>query len=233
MARYEHEYGTLRFSQTGYLAFVRALRAQYNDYINAVYAASLNLHKELSAIAGTGKTQRQHERFRRYEDRYDDVAHPTARGVINIPDSLMAVIKAELFRGANGTLCIPRQKAFATLTNKQTTFSLPHSEGFGVHVSATAKTLRWDVARNNHAVRDAHHHAIAQVMFNTLNQHTWKRGEGGLFWHSDEYSEDAARENDSPTTASISVSYGPAGAEEQDRHYCHVNDRFRQRRRSR
>lgn len=221
MSRYEHEYGTINFTKTGYMSFVRALRSAYNDFINELYQASLDIHTVLAAQTGSGKLQRQRDMFAEYtsEDRNLNNVLKNGAPRFSISTNLWLHIKNELFRGEGGSLCKPRQSAFATLTNKQVAFNLPHCDEFTIALSDKYYTLSWNVRRNNHAVRDARAHPIADLMFSVLSDYKWKRGEGGVFWYTDEYSESADEENDENHSMEISGVYGPVGqAKEDDEH---------------
>lgn len=219
MSKYENENGSISFTKTGYMQVIRDVRKLYNAHITKIYQGALELHAELAKITGRGANDKRKALFEQYQNGQKDLRAKVSEyrsEKLDVSYELWYVIKDEMFRGKGGALCKPRKSAFKTITNKETTFSLPYIEETDLSFLLDTLSMSWSVERNNHSVDRAHENAIARLVFDYLGKYKWRRGEGGVFYHDDEYSEDAARENNCGYESSISCTFGPRGKEIQD-----------------
>jgi hypothetical protein len=220
MSKYEEERGTIQFTKTGYMQVIRDVRKLYNTYMKNVFQGALNIHAELAKIKGRGSNEKRISAFNEYTSGRKRIylkkegQYRSTELIINC--ELWWTIREEMFRGKGGTLCKPRKAAFKTLTNKETSFSIDYIDEADLSFSLDSLCMDWSVDRNNHAVDRAHENPIAKLVFSYLSNYKWRRNEGGTFYYDDEYSEDAANDNNESYSSSVSHVFGPIGKRAQD-----------------
>lgn len=220
MSKYEEERGTIQFTKTGYMQVIREVRKIYNTYISNVYKGVLNIHVELSKIKGRGSHDKRLLALNEYIHGRKRI-HVKKAGEyrakqLAISHELWWDIKKELFRGKGGTLCKPRKSAFKAITNKETSFSFDYIDEADMSFSFQTLSMEWYVDRNTRSVERAHENPLAKLVFGYLNNYKWRRNEGGTFYYDDEYSEDAANDNNESYSSSVSHVFGPIGKKAQD-----------------
>ena len=230
MSKNENERGNISFTKTGYMQVIREVRKLYNAHITKIYQGALELHAELAKITGRGANDKRKALFEEYQHGQKYLRAKVSEfrfEKLSISYELWYAIKDEMFRGKGGTLCKPRKSAFKTITNKEASFSLPYIEETDLSFSLESLNMSWSVGRNNRSVERAHENAIARLVFDYLGKYKWRRGEGGVFYHDDEYAEDAARENGCGYESSISCTFGPRGKEIQDEKWDFMHQQAR------
>lgn len=236
------ETGDIQFTKTGYTKIIGAYRKAYNEYINNVFDIAMTIHSQLHSIKGGSATKRRKEKANELLSSHDathysfsSMCHTALK--FHIQSELIYLIKAELFRGKNGTLTKPRRSAFPKLTNKDRTFDLhdgelsvsfkdAYTDTYGWKVCGGKQkpltrdvmpTIEWRVDENNRAVERAHNTPIAKLLFDKVLKHyTWKRNEGGAFYYTDEYDREGAHHAGGQYESSPSKHFGPLGEKAQE-----------------
>lgn len=235
MAKNESESGTLHFTKTGYMRFVRSVRKEYNAYIATLRQAALDAHSRLAKL----KPKERRAAFSNMK--CNNSLHldgPVTRGGMTyyqggilLTSEDLYTMTQELFRGKNGALTKPRMGSFPTLTNKQVAFSINCGDGdFTLSQNANGTgQLHWSVDWNNHAVRDAEETGTYKAVMRALNTYKWSRGEGGQWFYDDEYARDASFENGECHSSTVSASYGPLGEKAKEDERRAMAARYRRR----
>lgn len=81
------------------------------------------------------------------------------------------------------------------------------------------KTIEIDVPEGNHSLDAVEKSPIYCSFIKSLRDVKWTRNTGGVFYHDDEYSMDAARENRNAYESSIHMHFGPKGKEALDERF--------------
>lgn len=190
MSTAQIEYGTIKFTKTGYMEMVRHVRTVYNDFLDSQYQFALQVF-ELAKTKGLKSPSEVNDKLLtlvkvNYLDTYRIKGSPSSTKAL-ITDHELFSINQELFRGKNNALCKPRKSAFKRLTNKDVSFSMDCDCGT-LTFNSDHQYIHWYVSENNHSVDSSHEHTLASTIFNFLdNDYKWKRGEGGSFNYWDEY----------------------------------------------
>jgi hypothetical protein len=231
MSNYNSEWGHIDFTKTGYNDFVRAYRKNHNAVFNAIFEWALACHQSLSTIKGRGALAKQLKQF----DLKIRDAVITPFGYadrVDIDFFTSEMIKDEMFRGQGGKLTKPRKSALSLLNNKQTSFGVTVNYNASLSFSLEYLRIEWSVDENNRAVEDANSATIHTAFSLTLRKYKWRRKEGGCFYYTDEYIQDAARENGHGDSTSTSCYFGPLGEDTRKReHEALFNSVSRRRRR--
>ena len=216
MSTFEKQWGTLHFSKSGYPAFVRLVRKEYNSYIAELRDNALKAHAKLAKL----KPRERKGAFDSMVSRNTLYLNPPREShnclvYSNGFESSTAdldKLRDEMFRGKNGALTKPRMGSFPTLTNKQTEFSIDCDDGTFIleQCSDGSGSLHWLVLWDNHAVRDAQNTGTYSAVAAALSNHKWRRNEGGEWYYENEHSREAAEENGTEST-SVSSRFGPLG----------------------
>lgn len=91
--------------------------------------------------------------------------------------------------------------------------TLDFSAGHDGHIRIDLKkrTVSWTVNRNSRAVEDARESRVGGAFFKALNSVNWTRGTGGHITETNEYAEDAARDDGHYDSGRTTTSLGPLG----------------------
>jgi hypothetical protein len=100
----------------------------------------------------------------------------------------------------------PLKTDFAPLPWKTVAFTASWDE-CGVTFDLKARTVRWGVSENNHAVERARESWLGRAFFRALDRVNWTRGTGGTIVGNDEYNSDSEYEGGGANY--VTASYPP------------------------
>lgn len=103
----------------------------------------------------------------------------------------------------------PTLKIYPKLGNNVTEFS---NINCSVTFDNNNRKVYWQVPQNNHACDDARDTALGQILFKALGEVKWTKGTGGRIWGSDEYRDDANREDGFGSGSYEKGTWGPKEA---------------------
>jgi len=223
----EYEHGTIKFTKVGYMELARHIRQRFNESQVFLFDSALEVYSQLNEIKGSKARQAAFEGLFTYRHNgcFVKKAPYHSTQSISIDDKYM--IRGELFRGANNSLCKPRKSAFAHLTNKATSFDVPLGDDGHFNLCADDKMLFWHIDTNNHAVRDARNSPMAGFLFTYLNKYKWRKGEGGTFSYWSEYTNEDNDDCDNREgDETISSYFGAIGQEHKKHEIEMMHHRF-------
>lgn len=228
MAKNEYENGSIRFTKTGYMELMRHMRLYFNNSQAFLFESATVVYNQLNAIKGSKARQAAFDDMFTYNNGWMAKKAPYS-SIYSISQDNRSDIRTELFRGAKDALCKPRKSAFAHLTNKISSFTLPIDEG-NIELCQERNILYWRIGANNHAVRDARNSPVAGALFTYLNKYKWRKGEGGTFSYWSEFNnEDNDDCEDREADETTSSYFGPVGKAANDREIEMMHRRFDRR----
>lgn len=196
MSCYEWESGVVKVPAKDYVVLRKATIQKYNALKLELFSLAIKIIRELKTVCRGCKKDALKSKATQYiEDR--------------CPDSY--AIRSLIFKLKDN-----RMVGFKTPKKKDLNI-LPISRGaclelddFSIVFNDDAKTVRWIVSENNHAIGTAHDHPLAKLLFGLLSGVDWTRNSGGIICGNDEYNSD----NDYPGGGGnyITHRFGPLGA---------------------
>jgi hypothetical protein len=178
--------------------------------------------KKLQNITGRNRFQRQVEHFN------ETVAYELTRGDLvdwsNILEIRMSLFVHDKYHFPV-KLKKPLKKEFPKLTNRDKSFSFSCDEA-SVNFDEGSLSMTWNV-EGNHSAEQAHESYMFIALCRVFNNYKWKRKEGGVFHHIDEYDRDQAIDSGGATQSTMSYSFGPLGKEMKDDAWKATMQQFR------
>jgi len=200
MSRWEWERGEIVLPPAGYAAVKKAVQADHDRMQEERFAAARSLYARLveekkAAPRGTP--------YRAVFNRIlagEDVPYEVRRAVM--PDAKTLKPRA------------PRAKDFPKSSRATTTYHADACEAT-VTFDDAARTVVWDVPRNNHSCERAHESRTARVLFEALGRVEWPaRGRcGGTIVGNDEYNEEDRAAGGGANY--VKERFGPAGIDRE------------------
>lgn len=224
MATYEWERGSIKIPTAAWPGFKKALRDAYNEALAADFETAKRLHTAVAALI-KGKRgvnipavldEELHRQVRSgYSGYYSSSAH-TLKVVesYKVERALLSPALDADRKPLKQRLLAPKAKDFPKATNKTMTFSADEAT---ISLSSDKeRTVHWRVPENNHACDSARDSYMGKVLFRLLNKMEFTRATGGHVYGSDEYRDEANRDNGGGESTYIKDVFGPLGEAEKE-----------------
>lgn len=216
MSCYEWERGQVLLPQAAVTPLKKVLRV----HVNREHEQAVKLANEFYAYSkGTRSRKLFLERLSTWQvskarrDRYGHPVHdPIVRGVRDLlEDSVGGRYIRDPERTPHKLTVAEISKRFPKATNKTNKFRVRCHEGCEAGIiELDGRTLSWECFENNHATERFHEAPIVVEMFKQLKRVQWTRDTGGRSWGSNEYA-DEARRDDGYAADLAQETWGPVG----------------------
>lgn len=175
MSTYNWESGTIKLSTAEFPKVRKALFDAANTERARTFSRATELWKRLKAGEKPDAV--------RHNEGDNELIDGLFREVTTAPDGNKTYTRRT-------TPLMPRKKDFAPLPWKTLVFRASWAEGT-VSFDPKARTVRWSVSENNHAVERARESWLGRAFFTALSRVNWTRGTGGTIVGNDEYNRDS------------------------------------------
>lgn len=215
MSCYEWEKGEIVLPSAQWAGFKKVIRDAAAAYQTTLLTLAEQCYTAITAAGNGQRAFNYHRAAGEWLERHRDV---TSRMQLEIFDQLFPWKE----QGSNKPAVQvskpvkPLKKHYPQPTTKTVEFDCGDGH---IRLDDKTRTFHWNVEENNHAVDHAHQHSVAIAAFRELDRLTtanlWTRNTGGTCWGSDEYRDEANKDDYGGTASDSQISkyYGPIGHE--------------------
>lgn len=227
MSKYEWEAGTIKIPSADWAKTKATVREAMNRRQTAMLAVAEKVYEELAKKLPELKKQIKAKTIDQwqYDQKLEEIVdrHIKAHEARSSERNLDEYDSSNILRAVHidrdpkthqripAKLRKPLKKDFPLSGTKVDSFD---ADECLVFFDNTAKTARWQVHENNHAVERARESVLGQAFFKAMKNVTWTRGSGGQIVGNDEYNRDAGSEYEGGGGHYVTATFS---AEQQER----------------